>query len=97
MPASIVIRTKMAGEEFALAYAILRFVPSIPPPSVPLYTPGPIWMPPPKGSYKLSCDTWKNGAQFSYASVAFRSHFGRGRSVGALRLCSKLRPLGRAP
>ncbi|KAF7116203.1 hypothetical protein RHSIM_RhsimUnG0034000 [Rhododendron simsii] len=78
MPASIVIRTKMAGEEFALACAILRFVPSIPPPTVPLYTTGLIWMPPPGGSYKLSCDTsWKNGAQFSYASVAFRSHFGR--------------------
>lgn len=78
MPASIVTRTKMAGEEFALASAILRFVPSIPPPSVPLYTPRPIWMPPPRGSYKLSCDTsWKNGAQFSYAAVAFRSHFGR--------------------
>lgn len=78
MPASIVTRTKMAGEEFALASAILRFVPSILPPSVPLYTPRPIWMPPPRGSYKLSCDTsWKNGAQFSYAAVAFRSHFGR--------------------
>ncbi|KAI8548729.1 hypothetical protein RHMOL_Rhmol07G0295900 [Rhododendron molle] len=35
MPASIVMRTKMAGEEFAPARAILRFVPSIAPPGVP--------------------------------------------------------------
>lgn len=72
MPASVVMRTKMAGEEFAPARAILRFVPSIAPPGVPPSTHVPIWTPPPRGSYKLNCDTsWKKGSLFSYTAVSF--------------------------